>query len=60
MLLTLKERSRRLLRPLLPNDESRYIKVKRSMASIKLVLDERKKIDEIKQIKRKPEIGEPS
>jgi hypothetical protein len=30
------------------------------MASIKLVLDERKKIDEIKQIKRKPELSQPS
>jgi large subunit ribosomal protein L47 len=28
-------------------DENRYIKVKRSMAAIKLVLDERKKIDAI-------------
>ncbi len=26
-------------------DENRYIRVKRSMAAIKLVLDERKKID---------------
>mmetsp|Transcript_35367 Transcript_35367/g.36025 ORF Transcript_35367/g.36025 Transcript_35367/m.36025 type:complete len:140 (+) Transcript_35367:157-576(+) len=47
LLLTAKEKGRRNQRPILPSDEARYMKVKRSMASIKLVLGERKKIDSL-------------
>ena len=51
LLLSEKEKSRRLSRPVSPDDESRHFKVKRSMAAIKFVLDERKKIDLLLQAK---------
>lgn len=47
LLLTTKQKLRRTQRPVLAGDEFRYVKVKRSMAGIKHVLDERKKIDKI-------------
>jgi hypothetical protein len=37
------------LNPITATEEHRYIKVKRSMAAIRLVLDERKKIQQILQ-----------
>ena len=45
LLLTAREKVRRSQRPLLPTEEFRYIKVKRSMAAIKFVLSERRKIE---------------
>jgi large subunit ribosomal protein L47 len=45
LLLTLRQTTRQKLMPMPQLDENRYIRVKRSMAAIKLVLDERKKID---------------
>jgi hypothetical protein len=47
ILLTTKNKLRRTQRPVIAADEFRYTKVKRSMASIKHVLEERKKIDKI-------------
>ena len=47
LLLTTKEKSRTTGRPFSPMDEYRYSKVKRSMAAIKHVLDERKKIEKL-------------
>jgi len=44
MLLTLKEKLRKMQRPILPVDDFRYTKVKRSMAAIMQALDERRKI----------------
>ena len=44
MLLTDREKSRRNGRPVARTDESRYVKVKRSMAAIKHVLHERRRI----------------
>ena len=44
LLLSERERIRRNQRPITPKEETRYIKVKRSMAAIKLVLRERSKI----------------
>ena len=44
MLLTDREKSRRNGRPVARTDESRYVKVKRSMAAIKHVLNERRRI----------------
>lgn len=46
LLLTDKEKCRRLGRPVLAADESRYQKVKRGMAAIMRVLDERSKIEQ--------------
>jgi hypothetical protein len=45
LLLTARERARRASRPYGPDEESRYLKVKRSMAGIKHVINERKDID---------------
>eukprot|EP01035_Chromulina_nebulosa_P019538 gene19538-25436_t len=45
LLLSEKEKRRRMVRPTTRDDEARYISVKRSMAAIKFVLSERKKID---------------
>jgi len=47
LLLTAKQKLRRNQRPVTGAEEFRYIKVKRSMAGIKHVLKERKKIDQI-------------
>lgn len=47
LLLTAKQKLRRNQRPMTGSEEFRYIKVKRSMAGIKHVLKERKKIDQI-------------
>lgn len=47
LLLTHKQKLRRTLRPVIAADEHRYVKVKRSMAAIKHVLDERRKIDKL-------------
>ena len=44
MLLSMKERTRKMQRPVTAIEESRYISVKRSMAGIKCVLSERRKI----------------
>ena len=44
LLLTEREKTRRGLRPMLKPDENRYIKVKKSMAGIKVVINERKRI----------------
>jgi hypothetical protein len=40
-------RTRKALNPVSAEDEKRYIQVKRSMASIKRVLHERKQIDKL-------------
>lgn len=45
LLLTIREKNRRLSSPMTRPDENRYIRVKRSMGAIKFVLNERKKID---------------
>lgn len=45
LLLTIREKNRRLSSPMTRQDENRYIRVKRSMGAIKFVLNERKKID---------------
>mmetsp|Transcript_6183 Transcript_6183/g.9323 ORF Transcript_6183/g.9323 Transcript_6183/m.9323 type:complete len:150 (-) Transcript_6183:133-582(-) len=45
LLLTMREAIRRAQRPITSAEESRYIKVKRSMAGIKIVIKERKKIE---------------
>ncbi len=45
MLLTEKEKIRRAQRPYTSRDENRYISVKRSMAGIKHVIKERKRIE---------------
>eukprot|EP01039_Chlorochromonas_danica_P003392 gene3392-3717_t len=47
VLLSSRLRVRRGLNPVAKEDEKRYIQVKRSMAAIKRVIDERKKIDKI-------------
>lgn len=47
LLLTDKEKTRRAQRPVTGIEESRYLKVKRSMGAIKFVMNERKKIDSI-------------
>jgi large subunit ribosomal protein L47 len=47
LLLTIKQTVRRNQRPISATDESRYIKVKRSMAAIKHVLGERQKIGDM-------------
>lgn len=47
LLLTTKQKFRRTQRPMSSDEEFRYLKVKRSMAGIKHVLNERKKIDKI-------------
>jgi hypothetical protein len=47
LLLTNKQKLRRMLRPVTSGEEHRYIKIKRSMAAIKHVMDERKKVDKI-------------
>lgn len=45
MLLTLREKVRRAQRPYTKEEESRYLKVKRSMAGIKVVINERKDLE---------------
>ncbi len=45
LLLTHKEKVRRAQRPYLPEEEARYMKVKRAMAGIKFVINERKNIE---------------
>ena len=40
-----REKARRTQRPINATEENRYIKVKRSMAAIKITLNEREKID---------------
>jgi len=45
LLLSEREKTRRMLRPLAKPDENRYMKVKKSMAGIKVVLNERKRIE---------------
>ena len=47
MLLSEKQKIRRVQRPYSRLEENRYNNVKRSMAAIKFVLDERKKIAEL-------------
>jgi 2-oxoglutarate dehydrogenase complex dehydrogenase (E1) component-like enzyme len=47
LLLSSKQKLRRTQRPTTSADEFRYSKVKRSMAGIKHVLNERKKVDKI-------------
>ena len=47
LLLTTKQKLRRTQRPVIAAEEFRYTKVKRSMAGIKHVLEERKKIDKL-------------
>lgn len=47
LLLTARLTAKRFSKPIIGEDEMRYISVKRSMAAIKLVLSERKKIAEI-------------
>ena len=47
LLLTSRHRYRQKLIPMPQLEENRYIRVKRSMAAIKVVLDERKKISEM-------------
>ena len=47
MLLSEKQKIRRVQRPYSRLEENRYNNVKRSMAAIKFVLDERKKIADI-------------
>lgn len=47
MLLTEKAKVKRGLRPMGPLEEGRYTKVKRSMAAIKVVLSERRKIKDL-------------
>ena len=44
LLLSQRDKSRRALQPILKPDENRYMKVKKSMAGIKVVMGERKKI----------------
>jgi hypothetical protein len=44
MLLSEREKIKRMNRPIIPMEETRYIKVKRSMGAIKFVLNERSKI----------------
>jgi large subunit ribosomal protein L47 len=56
LLLTLRQTTRQKLMPMPQLDENRYIRVKRSMAAIKLVLDERKKIDAL--LKKQAEANE--
>ena len=53
MLLTSKESARKAQRPMTSTEESRYVKVKRSMAAIKLVLHERKMVDHMLRNKDK-------
>ena len=57
LLLTARLTSKRFNRPVSAKDESRYISVKRSMAAIKCVLGERKKIDELLKLKSQQEKG---
>ena len=45
--MTLRDRYRRTFSPIPDNDDSRYLKVKRSMAAIKCVLHERKQITQL-------------
>ena len=45
LLLSEREKTRRIQRPVLRLEEDRYTKVKRSMAGIKIVLNERKRIE---------------
>lgn len=47
LLLSEKQKAARNVRPIIAAEESRYFKVKRSMAAIKHVLSERSKIDKI-------------
>ena len=47
VLLTSRLTAKRFSRPISSKDENRYISVKRSMAAIKCVLGERKKIDDL-------------
>eukprot|EP01041_Mallomonas_annulata_P005332 gene5332-10661_t len=47
LLLTAKEKARRSLRPISAAEEARYMKVKRSMGAMKLVLAERKRISQM-------------
>lgn len=47
LLLTSRQKYRQKLIPMPQLEEDRYTRVKRSMAAVKLVLDERKKIDSI-------------
>lgn len=58
LLLTSRQKTKRRLQPNRDVDENRYINVKRSMAAIKFVLDERKKID--KMLLERGELIEPS
>lgn len=48
-MLSSRDRFRRNLAPIPDSEEARYHKVKRSMAAIKRVLGERKKIEELKK-----------
>ena len=57
-MLTLRDRYRRTFSPIPDNDDSRYLKVKRSMAAIKCVLHERKQITQL--IKAEEEAKEAS
>ena len=47
LLLSERERARRNSRPIQPKEETRYLKVKRSMGAIKFVLSERSKIHKL-------------
>jgi len=47
LLLSQRDKSRRALQPILKPDENRYMKVKKSMAGIKVVMGERKKIQAV-------------
>ena len=53
LLLSEREKTRRSLRPVTKPDENRYIKVKRSMAGIKVVLGERKRIEALLEAEAK-------
>jgi len=55
LVLTERERVRRIQRPLSKLEDNRYIKVKRSMAAIKVVLKERSKIRKMLDIDAKVE-----
>lgn len=45
LLLTLREKIRRAQRPIANEEEQRYLKVKQSMAAIKIVVNERKTLE---------------
>ncbi|RYG97709.1 hypothetical protein EON65_52450 [archaeon] len=60
LLLTSKMRARRALNPPTPDDEARYMKVKRSMAAIKHVIGERRRIDALIKAQEAGQQGESS